>query len=77
MWMKCLSVACDTDRVVQMIVLYILQESGSTQANGTDFLTMNLSAKEMRERLAQKKKVDPKQKANMDFKSKYEIFQKM
>lgn len=47
------------------------------QANGGDFLSMNLSAKEMRERLQAKKKQDPKTKAGMDFRSKYEIFQKM
>ncbi|KAL3842524.1 hypothetical protein ACJMK2_020528 [Sinanodonta woodiana] len=38
-------------------------------------LNLNLSAKEMRERLAQRKKKDVK--SNMDFRSKYEIFQKM
>ncbi|XP_053384250.1 Na(+)/H(+) exchange regulatory cofactor NHE-RF1-like isoform X2 [Mercenaria mercenaria] len=52
-----------------------VQKSEPAQANGGDFL--NLSAKEMRERIAQKKKNDPKHKSNMDFKSKYEIFQKM
>lgn len=52
-------------------------EPAPAQANGGDLLSMNLSAKEMRERIAQKKKKDPKQKSNMDFKSKYEIFQKM
>lgn len=52
-----------------------VQKSEPAQANGGDFL--NLSAKEMRERIAQKKKNDPKQKSNMDFRSKFEIFQKM
>lgn len=46
-------------------------------ANGGGDLMLNLSAKEMRERLASKRKTDPKQRSNMDFKSKYEIFQKM
>ncbi|XP_052801711.1 Na(+)/H(+) exchange regulatory cofactor NHE-RF1-like isoform X3 [Mya arenaria] len=54
-----------------------ITNSQPTQANGTDFLSMNVSAKEMRERIASKKKNDPKQKSNMDFKSKFEIFQKM
>lgn len=53
----------------------VVQKSEPAQANGGDFL--NLSAKEMRERIAQKKKNDPKQKSNMDFRSKFEIFQKM
>jgi len=55
----------------------IKSEPAPAQANGGDLLSMNLSAKEMRERLASKKKTDPKQKSNMDFKSKFEIFQKM
>ena len=50
----------------------------AVQANGGgDFLSLNLSAKEMRERIASKKKVDPKQKSNMDFKTKYDMFQKL
>ena len=49
----------------------------TAQANGGDFLAMKMSAKEMRERLQAKKKQDPKSKPGMDFRSKYEIFQKM
>ncbi|XP_052226478.1 Na(+)/H(+) exchange regulatory cofactor NHE-RF1-like isoform X2 [Dreissena polymorpha] len=45
------------------------------QANGGDLLSMNLSAKEMRERISKKNKHDAKTAG--DFKSKYEIFQKM
>ena len=56
---------------------HVQTNAAPAQANGGDLLSMNLSAKEMRERLQAKKKQDPKSKKGMDFRSKYEMFQKM